>query len=125
MTLLKTAIVLALVLALAGVASAATIAMTAPFPGFLLRSGLALCAVTNFSDRTTTTARAILYDNFGNAVDDRTFTALLPNDTGFGNMIVLTGEVSPTVCKCILPNRQHKCSLMYVNGTSVTVVPGN
>jgi hypothetical protein len=120
MNLLKIALALVLVMTLPGLAHALTL-RTAPFPGILVSSGTAGCVVTNGSDRESDRAVATLFDTNGNTLTTDGPIFVAPGDTVFGNFLTLSNS-SPTWCRCELPNRQHTCAFMYINGSIINVI---
>src|SRR5262245_11243668 len=102
----------------------AAILRTAPFPGYLLLTGGAHCAVVN-GGSTNGSATVVLYDHVGTALAQNIFT-LGPNRTGIGTE-AFPPYSNPTFCECTVPNTTNwRCSFIYLDSTvtAPTVIDG-
>jgi len=123
MTLSTIALFVALVLSVANPVLAGPVT-TSPFPSGLIASGIARCAVSNGGTTATSTSTATLLDASGAVLQANGPFLLAPGETGFGTPSALSVS-TPTICKCVVPNSKHKCAFQYINGSNVTVLPGN
>jgi len=121
MTTLKIALALVLTM-VPGLAHAATL-RTAPFPGADIGSGYVRCAITNGSNKESDNAVTTVFNRLGIPILTDGPVVLPPGETFAGNIIFLDRQ-SPTWCLCELPNKQHMCSFIYVNGATVEVIRG-
>jgi len=109
-------------------AVAATTLTTPAFPADsagITHVGTLSCAVTNGSDKTTSSSTVTLL-NSGGVGSLESLPPIPPGGSANGSFSDALG-LGLASCRCSVPNTLHKCSLMYVDPDSgaVVVVPGN
>ena len=123
--MLKRSLVIAigLLLATAAGAHAAATLTTAPFPGYSINQGSALCALTNAGKKAGTVTLELL-DPSGASLATNGPETLPPGASVRGDGVLLS-DVVPVTCRFTVPSRAgYRGSFQFLNGNvPPTVIP--